>query len=154
MDCSTPGFPVYHQLLELTQIHVHRVGNAIQPSYPPSSPSPLAFNLPASESFPMSQFFVSDGQSIGVSISASVLPMNFQDWFPLGLTGLTSLQSKELSRVFSNTLKSLLQHHSSKASSLWWLAFFMAQLSRPYISTGKTIALTRQTFVSKVMSAF
>ena len=86
MDCSTPGFLVYHQLLELTQIHVHRVGNAIQPScnaiqpsYPPSSPSPLAFNLPASESFPMSQFFASDGQSIGVSVSASVLPMNFQD---------------------------------------------------------------------------
>ena len=92
----------------------------------------------------MSQLFTSGGQSIGVSASASVLPMNTQDWFPLGLTGWISLQSKGLSRV--------LQHYSSKASILWHSAFFIVQLSHPYLTTGKTIALTRWTFVGKVMS--
>jgi len=100
----------------------------------------------ASGSFPMSQFFTSGGQSIGVSALASVLPMNIQDWFPLGLTGWISLQFKWLST------KSLLQHHSSKASFLWHSAFFIVQLSHPYMTTGKTIALTRWTFVGKVMS--
>ena len=88
MDCSTPGFPVHHQLPVLAQTHVHWCGDAIQPSHPLSSPYP-----PASGSFPMSQFFTSGGQSIGVSASASVLPMNIQDWFLLGLAGLISLQS-------------------------------------------------------------
>ena len=83
--------------------------------------------------------------SIGVSASASVLPMNIQDWFPLGLTDWISLLSKGLS-------KSLLQHHSSKASILWCSAFFMVQFSHPYMTTGNTIAWTRQTFVGKVMS--
>ena len=92
----------------------------------------------------MSQFFASGGQSIGPSASASVLPMNIQDWFPLGWTGWISLQQ--------GTLKSLLQHHSSKTYILWLSAFFMVQLSHPYMTNGKTIALTRQTFVSKVMS--
>ena len=79
MDCSTPGFTVHHQLLELAQTHVHQVGDAIQPSHPLSSSSP-AFNLSEpSGSFPMSQFFASSGQSIGASASASVLPMNIQD---------------------------------------------------------------------------
>ena len=96
----------------------------------------------ASGSFPMSQFFASGGQSIGAS--TSVLPMNIQDWFPLGLTGWISLQS--------NTLKSLLQHYSSKASILWQLAFLMVQLSHPYMTTGKTTALTRWTCFGKVMS--
>ena len=87
MDCSTPNFPVQHQLPEPTQIHVHRIGDAIQPSYLLLSPSPPTFKLfPASGSFPRSQFFVSGGQSIGVSASASVLPMNIQGWFPLGWT--------------------------------------------------------------------
>ena len=104
----------------------------------------LPSSFPASGSFPTSQLFASGGQSIGVSASALVLPMNIQDWFPLEWTGLTSLQCKGVS--------SLLQHHSSKASILWYSAFFMVQLSHPYITTGKTIALTRQTFVSKVMS--
>ena len=89
--------------------------------------------------------FASGGQSIGVSASASVLPMNIQDWFPLGLTGWISLQSK-------GTLKSLPQHHSSKASILWCSAFFMVQFSHPYMTTGKTTVLTRRTFVGKVMS--
>ena len=80
MDCSMPGLPVHHQLPEFTQTHVHLIGNAIQPSHPLLSPSPPAFNLlPASGSFQMSRFFASGGQSIGVSASASVLPMNTQD---------------------------------------------------------------------------
>ena len=104
IDCSTPGSPVHHQLPEPAQTHVHWVGDAIQPSHPLSPSSPPVFNLlPASGSFLMSQFFTSGGQTIGVSASTSVLSMNIQDWFPLGLTGLISLQFKELSRVFSNT---------------------------------------------------
>ena len=100
-------------------------------------------SFPASGSFPMSRFFASSGQSIGVSTSASVLPMNTQDWSPLGWTGWISLQSKGLSRVFSN--------HSSRASVLWCSAFFIVQLSHPYTTTGKIIALTRWTFVGKVI---
>ena len=100
--------------------------------------------LPGSGSFPMSQLFAWGGQSIGVSASASVRPMSTQDWSPLGWTGWISLQSKGLS--------SLLQHHSSKASLLRHSAFFTVQLSHPYMTTGKTIALTRQTLVGKVMS--
>ena len=106
MDCSMPGFPVHHQLQELAQTHVHWVGDAIQPSLPLLSPSPSAFNLFQHQGFfPVSQFFTSGGQSIGVSASAPVLPMNIQDWFPLGLIGLISLQSKGLSRVFSRIQK-------------------------------------------------
>ena len=90
----------------------------------------------------MRQFFISRGPSIGVS--ASVLPMNIQDWFPLGWTGWISLQSKRLS--------SLLQKYSSKASILWHSAFFIVQFSHPYMTTEKTIVLTRWTFVDKVMS--
>ena len=117
LDCSTPGFPVHHQLPELTQTLLHWVGDAIQPSHPLSSPSPPALNLfPASGSFQMNQLFTSGGQSIGVSALPSVLPMNTQDWFPLGWIGWISLQSKGLSRVFSNTT---VQKHQ----------FFGAQLS-------------------------
>ena len=99
----------------------------------------------------MSQFLTSGGQSTVASASASVLPMNIQGWFPLGWTGWISLQSK--------TLKSLIQHHSSKESVLWHSVFFIVQLSHPYMTTGKTIALTRwtlaltrRTFVGKVTS--
>ena len=99
-------------------------------------------SFPTSGSFPVSQFFASGGQSIGAS--ASVLPMNIQDWFTLGWTCWIFLQSKGLS--------SLLQHHSSKASILRHSAFFTVQLSHPYMTTGKTVALARQTFVDKVMS--
>jgi len=101
-------------------------------------------SFPASGSFPMSQFFASGTQSTGISVSASVLSMNIQDWSPLGWTGWISLQS--------TGLLSLLQHHSSKASILQCSALFRVQLSHPYMTTGKTIALTRQTFVGKVMS--
>ena len=103
-------------------------------------------SFPTSGSFPVSQFFTSDGQRIGVSASESVLPMYIQNWFPLRLNGWISLQSKGLS--------SLLQHHSSKSSILWHSAFFMVQLSHLYMTTGKTIAWTTWTFVSKVVSAF
>ena len=103
MDCSTPGLPVYHQLLEFTQNHVHRVGDTIQPSHLLSSPSPPTFNLSLqSGSFPVSQLFTSGSQTIRTSVLASDLPMNIQGWFPLGSTGFILL-SKGLSRVFSST---------------------------------------------------
>ena len=101
-------------------------------------------SFPASGFFPMSWLFTSGAQSIGASASASVLPMSIQGWFPLGLTGLISLQSKGLSRVFSST--------TEKASILWCSVFFMVQLSHPYVTTGKTIALTIWTFVGRMMS--
>ena len=119
MDCSMSGLPVHHQFPELTQTHVHQVGDAIQPSHPLSSPFPPAFNLsqPQGDSFPMSHLFASGGQNIGVSASASVLPMNIQDWFPLGWTGWISLQSKGLSRVFSNTTVQKHQFLTAQLSS-------------------------------------
>ena len=97
MNCSTPGLPVQHQLLEFTQTHVHPVGDAIQPSHPLSSPSPPASNPSQHESFPKSQLFAWGGQSIGVSALVSVLPINTQDSSPLEWTGWISLQSKGLS---------------------------------------------------------
>ena len=100
---NTPGFPVLHYLPEFAQTHVHQVCDAIQLSYPLSSPSPPALNLTQHQSFPMSQLFISGGQIIGASSSASVLPMKIQHWFPLGRTGLISLLSRGLSRVFSST---------------------------------------------------
>ena len=114
----------------------------ISSSVVPFSSHPQSF--PASEFFPVSQFFASGGPSIGVSASASVLPMNTQDWFPLGCTGWISLQSKGL--ISNPTVQ--------KQQILRRSAFFIVQLSQPYMTTGKTIALTRQTFVSKVMSLF
>ena len=115
MNCSMPGLPVHHQLLEPTQTHVHWVGDAIHPSHRLLSPFSPAFN-PASGSFQISQFFASGGQSIEVPASASVLPMNIQDWFPLGWTGWISLQSKGLSRVFSNTTVQKYQFFSAQLS--------------------------------------
>jgi len=144
MDCSMPGFPVHHQLPELVQTHVHRVGDTIQPSHPLSSPSLPAFNLSQHQrSFPMSQFFPSGGQSFGsfsISLSNeySGLISFRMDWFDL--------------LAVQGTLKSLLQHHSSKASILQRSAFFAVQLSHPYMTTGKTRALIIQTFVGKVLS--
>ena len=118
MNCSTPGLLVHHQLPEFTQTHVHQVSDAIQPSHPLSSPSsPCPQSLPASGSFPMTQLFAWGGQSIGVSASASVLPKNTQDWSPLGWTGLISLQSKRLTRVFSNTTVQKHQFFDTQLSS-------------------------------------
>ena len=125
MNSSTPGLSIHRQLLEFAQTHVHQVDDAIQPSYPVFPFSSCLQSFPASGSFPMSQFFISGGQSIGASASASFLPMNIQDWFPLGLTGWISLQSKGLSRVVSSTT---VQKHQ----------FFGAQLSsqsyQPFMS--------------------
>ena len=103
MNLSTPGLPVHHHLLEFTQTLVHRVSDAIQPSHPVIAFSSCPQSLPASESFTMSQLFARGGQSIGVSALASVLPKNTQDWSSLKWPGWISLQSKGLSRVFSNT---------------------------------------------------
>ena len=146
MDCSTSSLPVRHQLLELAQTHSYCVSDAMQPAHPVFPFSSRLQSFPASGSFQTSQLFISGGQNIVVSASASVPPKNIQDWFPLGLTGWISWQSKGLSRVFSNTTR------ISKESILWCSAFFMVQLSHPYMTTGKTIALTRQTFVGKVTS--
>ena len=133
MDCSTSGFPVHQQLLGFTQTHVHWVGDAIQRLIVIPCSSHLQ-SFPASGSFPRSRLFASGGQSIGVSAPTSVLPMNIQDWSPLGWTSCISLQSKGLSRVFANT--------TAQRS-----AFFIVQLSHPYMTTGKTISLTIWTFV-------
>ena len=118
MNHSMPSLPVHHQLLEFTQNHVHRVSDAIQPSHPLSSPfSSCPQSLQASESFPMSQLFTWGGQSTGVSALASFLPINTQDWSPLGWTGWISLQSKGLSRVFSNATVENHQFFGTQLSS-------------------------------------
>ena len=118
MNCSTPGLPVDHQLPEFTQTHFHRVGDAIQPSHPLPSPSPPAPKpLPESESLPMSQLFTWGGQSTGVSALASFLPKKSRGWSPLEWTGWISLQSKGLSRVFSNTTVQKHQFFGAQPSS-------------------------------------
>ena len=138
MDSNMPGFPVYHQLPAFTQTHVHWVGDAIQPSSSVIPFSSCLQSFPALRSFQISQFFASGGQSIGVS----VLLMNIQDWFPLGWTGWISWLSRD-----SEESSPTLQFKSINSS-----AFFIVQVSYPYITTGKTKALTRWTFVGKVMS--
>ena len=132
--------PLSQSLLKLTSVEAVMSSNHLIICH--SLPSCLQ-SFPTSGSFPVSQLFTSSVQSIGASASASVQdPVNIQGWFPLGLTGLISLLSKE----------SLLQHHSSEASVLWQPAFFMVQLPHPYRTTGKTIPLAIWTFVGKVMS--
>ena len=139
MDCSTPGFPVYHQLLKLAQFHVCWGGDPIQPSSVVPFSSRLQ-SFPASGSFPMRQFFTSGGHSAGVSAS----PRNIQDWFPLQLTGLISLLSKGLSRVFSN---STVEKHQ-----FFVLSFLYSPTVTFIHDYWKITALTRRTFVGKVMS--
>ena len=112
MNCSMPGLPAHHQLPEFTQTHVHWVGDAIQPSHPLLSPSNPALNLSQHQGL-----FASGGQSIAVSASTSVLPINTQDWSPLWWTGWILLQSKGLSRVFSNTTVQKHQFFSAQPSS-------------------------------------
>ena len=145
MDCSMPGFPVHYQLPEFTQTHVHRVSNTIQPSHPLSSPSSQPSVFP----------------SIRVFSNESTLRIRWPKYWSFSFS---ISPSNEYSRLISfrmdwldllavqGTLKSLLQHHSSKASILWHSAFFIVQFSHPYMITGKTIALTRWTFVGKVRS--
>ena len=134
MDCNTPDFPIHYQLLQLTQAHIHSVSNAIQPSHPLSFPLPPAFNTchirwPKYWSFSV---------SISPSNKYSGLITFRIDWLDL--------------LAVQGTLKSILQHHSSKVSILWHSGFFIVQLSHPYMTTGKTKALSRWTSVGKVMS--
>ena len=142
MNHSTPGLPVHHQFPEFTQTHVHRVGDTIQPSHPLSSPSPPAPN----PSQHQSESTLCMRWPKYWSFSFSIIPSK-------EIPGLISFRMDWLDLLaVQGTLKSLLQHHSSKASFLQRSAFFTVQLSHPYMTTGKTIALTRQTFVGKVMS--
>ena len=144
MDCSTPGFPVHHQFPQITQTHVHRVGDTIQPFYPQSSPSPPAFKLSQHLALFKSVLHIKRPKYWGFSFSIS--PSN-------EYSGLISFRMDWLELLaVQGTLKSLLQHHSSKASVLRCSAFFIVQLSHPYITIEKTIASTRWTFVGKVMS--
>ena len=145
VDCSVPGFPVHHQLPEPTQTHVHWVGDAIQPSRLLSSPSSPAFIL-----------YQHQGLSSGLA-----LPIRWPKYWSISFSishsseysGLISFGMDWLDLLaVQGTHKSLLQHHSSKASVLWCSTFYMVQLSHPYRTTGQTIALTIQTFVGKVMS--
>jgi len=145
MNRSMPGLPVHHQLLEFTQTHVHRVSDAIQSSHPLSSPSPLAPNPSKHQSLFQ---WVNSLHEVAkyCSFSFSIIPSK-------EIPGLISFRMDWLDLLaVQGTLKSLLQHHRSKASILWCSAFFTVQLSHPYMTTGKTIALTRRTFVGIVMS--
>ena len=145
MDCSTPGFSVHHQLLELAQTHFHRVGNAIQPSHPLSSPSPPAFNLAHHQGLFQ---WVSSLYQV-----AKVLEFQLQHQFSNEYSGLISFRMDWLDLLaVQGTLTSLLQHHTSKAAVLQCSAFFIVQLSQPYMTTKKTIALTGWIFVGKIMS--
>ena len=144
MNCCTPGLPVHHQLLEFTQTHVHPVCDAIQPSHPLLSPSPPA-----------------PSPSIRVFSNESTLRMRWPKYWSFSFSiipskeipGLNSFRMDWLDLLaVQGTLRSLLQHHSSKPSIVWYSAFFIVQLSHSYMTTGKTIALTSQTFVGKVMS--
>ena len=144
MNCSTPGLPVHHQLPEFTQTRIHRVSDVIQPSHPLSSPSPPAPNP----------------SSIRVFSNESTLRMRWPKYWSFSFSiipskGLISFRMDWLDLLeVQGTLKSLLQHHSSKASILWCSAFFIVQLSHPYMTTGKTIALTRQPLLKSNVSAF
>ena len=145
MDCSTPGFPEDHQLPEPTQIHVLHISDAIQPSHPPSTTSPPTSVFP----------------SIRVFSNESVLHIRWPKYWSFSFnispsneySGLISFRIHWLDLLaFQRTLKSLLQHHSLKASIFQPSAFFRVQLSHPYMTTGKTMALTIWSFVSKMMS--
>ena len=147
VNCSTPGLPVYHHLPEFTQTHIHRVRDAIQPSHPgrpllllpPISPSIRVFSNESTLRKRWPKYW---------SFSFSIIPSK-------EIPGLISFRMDWLDLlVVQGTLKSLLQHHSSKASILWCSTFFTVQLSHPYMTTGKTIALTRRTLVGKEMFAF
>ena len=140
MNHSMPGLPVHHQLPEFTQTHVHRVRDAIQPSHPRSSPSPPAFNLSHIRVF-SSELALCIRWPKYWSFSFSISPPNEHP-------GLISFRMDWLDLLAVQvTCKSLLRHCSSKASTLCHSAFFTVQLSHPYMTTGKTIALTRWTFV-------
>ena len=144
MDCSTPGFPVLHYLPEFAQTHVHWVSDATQPSH---------LLLPL---FPLPSIF----PNIRVFSNELALHIRWPNYWSFSFTiihsneysGLISFRIDWFDLDVQGTLKSLLQHHRAKASFLWHSAFFVVQLSHPYMTTGKTVALTRQVFVGKVMS--
>ena len=147
VDCSMPGFPVDHELLELAQTYIHGVSDAIQPSHPLPSPSPPASIFP----------------SIRVFLNESVLRIRWPNYWSFSFSispsneysGLISFRMEWLDLLaLQGTLKSLLQHHSSKASVIWCSAFFIVQLSHPSMTARKTIALTRQTYWQSDISAF
>ena len=145
MNRSTPGLPFHHQLPEFTQTQVHRVSDAIQPSHPLSSPSPPAPNPSHHQSLFQ---WVNSSHEVAKVLELQLQHQSFQwifrnDFYRMDWLDLLAVQG---------TLKSLLQHHSSKASILRCSAFFTVQLSHPFMTTGKTIALTRRTLVGKVMS--
>ena len=143
-DCSTPGLSVHHQLLEFTQTHVHWVGDAIQPSHPLLSPSPPTFNLSQLQGL-FNESVLHIRRPKYWHFSFNISPSN-------EYSGLISFRMDWLDLLaVPGILKSLLQHHSSKASILQHSAFFVVQLSHPYMTTGKTISLTRWTFVGKGM---
>ena len=147
MNHSMPGLPVHHKLSEFTQTHAHQVGDAIQPSHPLSSPSPPALNPSKLRVFSNESTLLSRWPKYW-NFSFSISPSNEHPRlisFRIDWLALLAVQG---------TLKSLRQHHSSKASILQHSAFFTVQLSHHYMTTGKTISLTRQTFVGKVMSLF
>ena len=150
MDCSTPGLPVHHQLLEFTQTHVQWVSDAIQPSHFLLSPSPPAYNL-------------SQHQGNWLFSNESVLQVRWPKYWSFTFSispsneylGLISFRMDWLDLLaVQGTLKSFLQHHSSEASVLWCSAFFIAQLSHPCMTTGKTVALTKWTFFFKCIIIF
>ena len=144
MNCSTPGRPVHHQCPESTQTHVHWVVDTIQPSHSLSSPSPPALNL----SWHLFKW-VSSSHQMAKVLKFQLQHQSFQ-WI---FRRLISIRIDWLDLLaVQGTLRSLLQHHSPKVSVLWCSAFFIVQISHPYMTTGKTIALTRWTFVGKVMS--
>ena len=144
MDCSTPDFPVHHQLLEFAQTHVHLVWEAIQPSHPLSSPSPAFYLSQHQDLFQ----WVSSSHQVARVLELQHLAFN-------EYSGLISFRLDWLDLLaVQGILKRFLQHHRSKASILQHSAFFMVQFSHPYMTTGKTMALTRWTFVGKEMSLF
>ena len=145
MNYSWPGFPVHHQLPELAQTHGHYVSDAIQPYHPLSSPSPPTFNLSQHQGLFQ---WVSSLCQVAKIVKFQLQRQSFNEY-----SELISFRMDWLDLLaVQGTLKSLLQYHNSKASILWCSAFFTVQLSHPHMTTGKTIALTRQTFVGKVMS--
>ena len=151
-DCSTPGLPVQHQLQELTQTHVHWVRDAIQPSHPLWYPTPPAFSLSQHQGLFQG---VRTSHWVAKILKFQLHHQSFQWIFRTDFLNIRNFHIRmdwfDLLAV-QRTLKSLLQHHSSKTSILQCSTFFIVQLSYPYMTTGKTIALTRRTFVEKLMS--
>ena len=144
MDCSTPGLPVHHQLHEFTQTHVHWVNDGIQPLHPLFSPFTPAFNLSQHQGLFQ---LVSSSHQVAKVLEFQLQHQSFHEY-----SGLISFRMDWLDLLVQGTLKSLLHYINLKASVLWHSAFFIVQLSHPYMTTGKTIALTRQPFVDKVKS--